>query len=220
MKCNRCMIGLALIFTVMICMAPLGCQSQPGYESNIPSNPIEDEFAAGKDRAPTPKTLYAMGRLLVARHRDAQAEYVFMRIIEEHPDFAPAYNDLAELQMRKDATADALATLNRGLLIEPDNAVLMNNAGICLMVSEDYEGALDHFTAASHAASRVERYHANRGVTMALMGEYDQAIDVLLGVLPHEDAHRNLGMICQANGDEARAADEFRFADEPHERHP
>ncbi len=220
MKRIRTRIGLALALTAITGLVPLGCESLPDYSQQPELNPIQDEFTAGKDRVPTAQTLYSMSRLLVVRHREAQAEYVLTRIIDEHPNFIPAYNDLAELQMRNDSTNDAMATLAMGLALDPQNPVLLNNSGVCLMVSEDYAGALDQFTAASHAASHVPRYHANRGVVLALMGEYDQALEVLLGVLPHEDAHRNLGMICRANGDRARAADEFRFADESHDRHP
>ena len=79
---------------------------------------------------------------------------------------------------------------------------------------------LEELRMRGHEVKTLDRYHANRGVVMALMGEYDQSLEVLLGVLSHEDAHRNLGIICRSNGDRARAADEFRFADEPHDRHP
>lgn len=210
-----------LVFTLVLVagLTTIGCQHQRDYGMKPASNPIQDEFAAGKDRAPTAQTLYAMSRLLSARHRDAQAEYVLIRIIEKHPDFIPAYVDLAEHQMRKDMTDDAIATLRKGLAVAPGNALLHNNIGVCLMVSEDYAGALEQFTAACEAAPRVRRYSANRGVVLALMGEYDQALDIFMGALSHEDAHYNLAMICQANGDEDRAAEELRMSKEPHSEH-
>lgn len=210
-----------LVFTLALALglATNGCQHQRDYGMKPASNPIQDEFSAGKDRAPTAQTLYAMSRLLTARHRDAQAEYVLMRIIEKHPDFVPAYVDLAELQMRKNMTDEAMATLRKGMEVAPGNALLKNNLGVCLMVTEDYAGALEQFTAASQAEPRERRYSANRGVAMALMGEYDQALEIFKGALTHEDAHYNLAMICQANGDEARAAEELRLSKQPHRDH-
>ncbi len=212
---HRSISGLTLAFAILIGIVPTGCRQGRDYADADRPNPIRDEFAAGRDRTPTPQTLYAMSRLLVARDREAQAEFVLTRLIEKHPDFVPAYVDLAEIQMRREATGDAINTLNAGLLIAPNNPLLMNNLGVCLMVSEDYGAALDRFTAASDAAPHVQRYRANRGVAMALMGEYDQALGIFMEVHSPEDAHRNLAFICQANGDEERAAEEFRQAIKP-----
>ncbi len=213
--------GLVLVLTAVAGMVLPGCESHFNHTRQAqPGNPIQDEFEAGIDRAPTPQTLLAMSRLLTARNREAQAEYVLNRVIEEHPDFVPAYIELAELMMRRSATDQAMAMLTAGLEIEPDNHALINNLGFCMMVSEDYEGALGQFMAASEIAPYVQRYRANHAVVLALMGEYDQAFDLMLSVHSDKDAHRNLGMICRANGDEERAADEFRLAEEPHSEHP
>jgi Flp pilus assembly protein TadD len=191
-----------------------GCNSDGQMVDRPRSNPIQDEFAAGKDRVPTAETLYAMSRILVARNRDAKAEFVLVRIIEQHPGFIPAYNELAELRMRNDRTDEAITSLEAGLAIAPDQPVLLNNLGVCAMVSEDYESAVTHFLAAMDAAPNVARYQANLGVAMALMGDYDGAYEVMLGVLGEYDARTNLAQICLANGDEERAAEELRLAEE------
>lgn len=213
--------SLVLVLTAVTGMVLPGCESHFNHSRQTrPNNPIKDEFTAGIDRAPTPQTLLAMSRLLTARNREAQAEYVLNRIVEENPGFIPAYIELAELMMRRSATDQAMTTLTKGLEIDPGNHVLINNLGFCMMVTEDYDGALSKFKAASEVAPYVTRYRANQGVVLALMGEYDQAFEQMLSVHSDKDAHRNLGMICQANGDEERAALEFRMAEEPHSEHP
>lgn len=212
----RTLSALILALTLALLTAQSGCQLYSKTETQ--PNPFVDEFAAGKDRAPTPQTLYAMARLLVARDREPQAQFVLNRLIDKHPDFVPAYVDLAEIQMRSGSNADALQTLNAGLGVSPGNPLLLNNLGVCQMVCEDYAAALVSFTAASEAAPDVKRYRANRGVVMALMGDYDRALAVLTEAHYPADAHRNLAVICRANGDEERAAEEFRRAAELQKR--
>ncbi len=209
MNCHDRQILFALMS--LICVALSGCASQQGY-TETSSNPIVDEFTAGRDREPTAQTLYAMSRLLVVRDREPQAEFVLTRVIERYPEYVPAYVDLAEIQMRRGATAEAMATLRAGLEIAPGNPVLTNNLGVCQMMDEDYPSALSSFTAASEAAPGVPRYRANAGVAAALMGDYDHALACFMAVHSPEDAHRNLAVICRANGDEARADEEFRLA--------
>lgn len=191
-----------------------GCGADGKHIEAAYNNPIKDEFTAGKDRVPTAKTLFAMSRILVARNRDAQAEFVLDRILRDHPEFLSAYIELAELQMRNDATEEAMETLRAGLAIAPENAAMLNNLGVCAMVSEDYESATTHFLAAMDAAPHIPRHQANLGVAMALMRDYDGALEVMRGVLSEQDAHTNLAAICMANGDEQRARDELRLAQE------
>jgi len=189
-----------------------GCEADNQRSSTQRSNPIQDEFDAAIDRAPTAQTLYAMARILISRERDDKARFVLSRIIEKHPGFIPAYNELAELEMRDNHTHQAMRVLRAGLTIEEDNPILMNNLGVCAMMSEDFEAAVDHFRGAHEAAAHVPRYQANLGVALALMRDYDAAYDVMAGVLSPYDAHNNLATICLSNGDEDRAREELRLA--------
>jgi len=201
-------------FAIAAMMMIGGCQAD-GTQADAPrSNPMTDEFQAAVDRAPTAQTLYAMSRILISRERDDKAQFVLLRVIEKYPDFLPAYNELAELQMRNDDTFSAMHTLNAGLAVDDENPVLLNNLGVCAMMTEDNAAAITYFSRAHEAAPHVHRYQANLGVALALSGEYDAAFEAMTGVLSETDAHSNLAKLCMANGDEDRAREELRLAEE------
>ena len=64
-------------------------------------NVSEHEFQKQTDRPPTSKTLFAMANILAVQGRDQECEFLLKRIIQENPRCLPAYNSLAELQMRQ-----------------------------------------------------------------------------------------------------------------------
>ncbi len=207
----------ALALTVLCGALPLttGCNS--GQRKSQPpkvSNPIEDEFAAAKDRTATPRTLYAMSRLLAARGQNEQARYVLQRVITEEPTFVAAYSDLADLQARDGMTEAAMTTLDKALQLSPDDPILHNNLGMCHLARKEYDKALPHFDAAVAAAPRNPRFVSNLATAQALRGDHDQALATYKRVLPSADAHHNLAVILETQGQADIAAEHYRRAGE------
>ncbi len=164
------------------------------------------------DRAPTPNTLYAMSRILAAQHRDGECAAVLTKIIQERPDYMPAYNDLAELQMRQRQMDQAMATLHAGLKVSAHQPVLLNNLGMCHLMRSQYEEALDSFTRAAALAPDDTRYRANMAVALGLLGRYDEALALYEQVGSLADAHYNLGVLAESRRDHTRAQTEFARA--------
>jgi Flp pilus assembly protein TadD len=154
----------------------------------------EDPF--DPDRPPTAQTLYVMADVMIAQGYDKRAETLLVRIGQEYPDFRPAYNTLAELQMRQRRIPEAMNTLEAGLKINPADAVLINNLGMCWLIRKDFQKALENFTQAAGLSPENTRYRSNMATALALMGRRDEALALYQQILPKEEALENIRLLC------------------------
>jgi Flp pilus assembly protein TadD len=202
----RCAGALALALLV-------ACASGPSQDDFAP-----DSFDMATDRAPSVNTLHAMARVMAAQGRDAECEVVLDKLIAEHPDFLPAYNELAELHMRNGSLLSAQTALELGLERAPEDTVLSNNMGMCLLLQQRYEDSLPHFARASAADPSDARSRANMATALGLLGRTDEALALFYQVMPPSDAHHNVAVLCRTIGDNERAELEFQRADNPRMR--
>ena len=198
MPTTRMVASLLLLFAAL---GPFsGCRSpEPGL--NLAGENWEQEsdfFREGADRDPTMKTLYAYAKLVATERYDAEAEKVLRNILDTNPDFVPAYNTLAEVQMRQQRVEDAIHTLEVGLEVSPGDPTLLNNLGMCRMADGDYEAALGHFTDAAEKRPNNARYLANMGVTLAMLGREEEAYSLFQQILPEPDVEHNLAVLSEA----------------------
>jgi tetratricopeptide (TPR) repeat protein len=183
-------------------------------DSTAAAAQAESDFDKATDRAPSAKTLYAMARLYASQGKDEEAETLLRRVVTENPKFVAAYCDLAESQLRRRRVDDAVATLKSGLKVAPRDAVLLNDVGMCYLLKRDYDAALQSFVAAAAVRPDDARYRSNAAMALGMMGRYTEAASLYRQVLSPADVHYNLGVICQARNDTARAAQEFRWAED------
>jgi tetratricopeptide (TPR) repeat protein len=178
-----------------------GCATASGSapKSIANRNDADAAFQKSAGRPPTAKTLYTMADILAAQGRDADCELILKRIIREHPRFLPAYNSLAELQMRQQRINDAMDTLAAGLRISPKDAVLLNNLGMCRLIGKDYENALAAFTKAAGLTPGNTRYRANMAVALGLMGRYEESLALFKQILNQQQAQHNLDVLRKAS---------------------
>jgi tetratricopeptide (TPR) repeat protein len=73
--------------------------------------------------------LFMKGVMLADTQRTAQAEAVFRKLIEDHPDLAEPYNNLAALYAASGDYAKAQATLEQALRTNPGYATAHENLG-------------------------------------------------------------------------------------------
>jgi Flp pilus assembly protein TadD len=188
-----------------------GCSetTRVGPVADSAPNLFESDFQRDRDRPPTAKTLYAMADILATQGRESESEIIMRRIIQEHPKFLPAYNDLAELQMRQARIGAAVATLDKGLRIYPNDPVLLNNLGMCRLLQKEYERAVELFTRAAAVIPQSSRYRSNLAVALALAGREEESLSLFRQVLPRDQADHNLNILRQAR----------KIAGSKHERH-
>ena len=190
-----------------------GCavdEKQGAFKS--PFSEAED-FDASGDKPPKAKTLHALARLLTQRGQTEQSRYVLVRAIKDEPGYLPAYTELAELCIKDGRIADAVTVLEEGLKHSPNDPVLLNDMGMCFLLRGENEKAMDHFSRSSAAAPRDAKYRANMALAAGMMGRYAEALAIYKEVVPVEEAHYNLAVICEARKDPERAALEYQLAE-------
>ncbi len=166
----------------------------------------DSQFQTQGDRPATTKTLWAMADILASQGKDSECEYVLKRIIQNDSKFLPAYNSLAELQMRQGQTNAATSTLQDALRVGPEDPVLLNNLGMCWLVRRDYENALKAFDKAAGIAPENAKYRANMAVALGLMGREEESLELFRQILPEGQAARNMEVLRQARMDAERTA--------------
>jgi Flp pilus assembly protein TadD len=194
-------IVVSLLAVGLLCMLGFGgcsesVSSAPNADSILSNS--EHEFQTQANRPPTSKTLFAMADILATQGRDSECEFVLKRIIRENPRYLPAYNSLAELQMRQGHTNTAIETIHDAFRINSEDPVLLNNLGICWMVRGDYEKALEMFTRAAGIMPENARYRTNTAVALGLMARYEESLSLFKQVLSEDQANHNLSVLREA----------------------
>jgi tetratricopeptide (TPR) repeat protein len=195
-----------------------GCASNQRASSSQPEvtytmqSASEAAFELGEDRPPTPRTLHALARIFTAQGRDAEAAAIYERLMKRFPTMRVVFLEMAEMRMRQGATKDAIDVLTEGIAASPDDAILLNNRGMCWLMEENYENALADFTAAAERVPDEPRYTSNRAMALGMAGRYDEALEVYQEVVLPARAHYNLAVICEARNDTERAEVEYAIA--------
>jgi len=189
-----------------------GCARDRDVPDWLKAKQPQDDFDRATGRPPTPKTLFAMGKLLASQGRDTEAAAMFIEVVRQQPRLIPAYYELADVHMRHNNLSRAAAVLSAGLQVAPHDPVLLNNLGMCRLFQKDYPAALANFTKAAAAAPGDGRYRANIALALGLMGRYEECLAVYGQLLNPAEAHYNLAVICDIRGDEKRADAEYAKA--------
>lgn len=183
--------------------------------------PEESSFAAGAGRAPTAQTSYAFAKILVKQGRDRDATYILSRIVREHPEFVPAYNELAGVYVRADRVDDALEVLGDAVKRSPRDGVLENNLGMCHMLQGHNETALAAFTRAVEAMPSNPSYRSNRAAALALVHREAEAEKEYRTVMGKSEAKENLAILTKARDEQEKIRRENdRSATQPSARGP
>ena len=195
---RRVVIVITLSTVSFLCLFCIyGCSESASSDTNTDWAMIESEleFQTQSNNPPTVQTLWAMANILAKQGRDSECEYVLKRIIKDNPKFLPAYNNLAELQMRQGNTNTAIETLQDALNINSNDTVILNNLGMCWIIKRDYENALKMFTKAAGIMPENVKYRANMAVALGLMGRDEESLSLFNQILPEYQAKHNLSIL-------------------------
>ncbi len=145
-----------------------------------------------------------MAQILATQGKDAECEFVLRRCVQDYPQFTPASNSLAELEMRQGRIHEAVATLSAALKTRSRDPVLLNNLGMCLLLRKEYEPALARFTDAAGLVPENGKYRGNMAATLALLGRQEESQALLEQILPPDKARHNADVLRKAYENEAR----------------
>lgn len=188
-----CVCGLGLL---------LGGCAEPTQSTRDGTSRLDTSdrrFEDGPEEVPSAKTLYAMADILAAQGKDAECAAVLRKCVRLYPRFVPAYNRLAEVEMRRGRPGEASRVLTQAADLRPRDAVLRNNLGMSYLAQKEYEKALQHFTAAANLAPNHDKYRANMATALGLLGRHDESAALLREILPDEQAQLNSELLREAH---------------------
>ncbi len=198
---------------LLACFLLAACTS-PAMRSDPAGDLPDRSFDEAGNRVPTVATLHSLARVLAARGNDPQCEVVLLHLISLHPSYTPAYNELAELRLRRNRPGEALMALEGGLAVAPQDRVLLNNRGMLHVLLGDYEQAVLAFDQALTVWPDEVLFRSNRALALGMLGREEEALAAYLDVVSPSRAHHNLAVISLALGDEDGAESHQALADQ------
>lgn len=130
--------------------------------------------------------------------------------VKEHPTFMLAFNELGVQYQKVGELDKANAALESALKLSPNNFAPLVNHGIVLVRLKRYAEAEADLRAALKENDKSAVAHYYLGRALAYLGQFDEAekeltTAVTLGGDQMKEAHRYLGAIYHARGDNERA---------------
>lgn len=187
---------LALMALTASCA--IGCQSVPSEDA--------DWFDGGPLRPATAETLQLTARVLAAKGSSAQAGFILNRMAAEYPDYLGTYTEGAEVLLVEGRVAEAIAWIDRGIARMPDNAILLNDRGMCHLLASDLPAATRDFKAAYLIDPGDADFVSNLALARALAGHEEVATELWSRVLSATEVRENL-QVCR------RARSNFKQSD-------
>jgi len=182
---RRAAVGL-----LSACAALGGCQSA--------QDASKDWFEGGPMQPATAETLQLTVRVLAAKGQTAQAGFLLNRMLVDHPDHLGTYTEGAEVLLIEGRVDDAIEWLSRGLERMPGQPLLLNDRGVCHLLSADLDAAARDFDAAHAADPRDADFVSNVALARALKGQDEEALQLWNLVVSPEEAASNLRIAAAA----------------------
>lgn len=158
----------------------------------------------------------AMGDLLIAQGRAAEAAEHYGRGVELDPDYAEGHNNLGVALARDGRFADAVVQYKAAIAVDSTYADAYNNWGIALSRQGDHAAAIERYARAIALDPRNADALVNYGNALLRTGRPLDAIDrykTADSVRPrHADTHLNWGVALAQLGRMSEAAEQFRVA--------
>ncbi len=160
--------------------------------------------------------LYLVANWLMGEEGNEQAESLLKRALAIDKNFPAALNDLAYVDARNRRFSQALAAMDRYVVLLPNEPNPQDSYGELLRMAGNFEGALTHYRAALELDPDFITSQVGLGDTYALMGneeqariEYDKAIRFAHNEADRLDYSMQRAMTWVRDGKYAEADKEF-----------
>lgn len=155
--------------------------------------------------------------LAMRREEPFKVVHHLERAIEADPELPEAYVELGRYYGLMGEPELARATFERWTSANPEDADVLIEAGLTLFDAGEYADALGFFESAAEAAGSEEQRSAAltyRANALDMLGRYEEAVAGYEGVISQNpswwEAHANLGICHDRNGEREKAEAAFR----------
>ncbi|GGD92991.1 tetratricopeptide repeat protein [Caballeronia grimmiae] len=171
---------------------------------------------------PDAEALNLAGACACAMHRAEQAQMLWERAIEQHPQHAGVHNNLGNLYEQLGRLPEAAAMFRRALELDPDSPAVHYNLGNVLAKLERIPDAEQSLRRALELKPDLVAAHYSLGKLLMMLACFDEAqqhFDIAIEARPDwADAHFNLGKTFAARQRHGEAEHAFRAAIESNPR--
>jgi predicted TPR repeat methyltransferase len=133
-----------------------------------------------------------------------EAEELYRRVLEVHPEQPDALGFLGMVSMHRGRIDEAIELIARALAIEPGNADRYNNLGNVLLAAERVDDAADAYRKAIELAPLHANAHNNLGIIYRAQRRYDEATRAYARAIEidggHVEAYNNYGNLLSVQG--------------------
>ncbi|MCA8965179.1 MAG: tetratricopeptide repeat protein [Planctomycetes bacterium] len=140
---------------------------------------LAEYVAAQHTNDDRPETHLNLGNLALEQNDFVAAEREYRAALRLHPQFVPAYVNLADLQRARGQDAECERTLRDGIAVAPQNGELQHALGLCLIRSKRLPEAIVALGTAATAAPDHPRYAYVHAIALQTAGRLDEAIAAL-----------------------------------------
>lgn len=173
------------------------------------------------------KTQFDRGLALMRERRPAEAEAVFAKILEDHPNLVSVMVNRALTKLMMGRADEAREVLERAVAVDPNNALALHQLAAILFEGGDRAGALPLLWRAIRLDPRNAALQSNLGIALhdeGLLNEARACFEESLALEPgntHALAFlSNLYLDSDAHDEFRRLADFDRFLCERHPKAP
>jgi tetratricopeptide (TPR) repeat protein len=176
-----------------------------GCSTLLPARPTDAQAAkAGEEKPHKPATYVAFGDYRASasctkgiapaqqqQYRE-DAKEAYLKALEIDPKYGPAYLALARLQQMCEDHAGAAATYEKAIQLNPQDATLWYQHGMCQCRMKNWNGAVQSLRKANELDSANRQYSSTLGFTLARAGQYTDSFRVLAQQFGEAKAHSDL----------------------------
>lgn len=133
-------------------------------------------------------------------------------LVDDGVDSRRVWNALGVIADLDGDFGGAVNFYKRAIELQPDNAMLYNNLGYSQIMTHNYSAAEKTLKSALLIAPGSQRIVNNLSIAIAWQERYDEAVDVLSGVLDSASSYNNVGYIAYLKEDYDTAEEYFQKA--------
>lgn len=200
-------------------LAVVGCTTTPknplASKSTEPAATAvsgSGDFASNAGPKDPAKIHLAYGQWQEQMGQQAEARDSYSKVLSEQPKNLDALLGMARVDQAGGLMGDAEERLKKAHKIAPKDARVQASYGNFYAAKQEWEKAVECHQAAVKAAPNDPRYQFLLGVALARSGDVDTAYPHFVRSLGDAEAHYNLGLILNEQGDRAGSLEHIEQA--------